>query len=923
MILDRVRGRGLAAALLASAALSTAAFGEGGDPYRRSVAEISAEQGAVSAPAPRIAGPRLTAPRAHLRDNPDSPSDTAASLGAAPIAAPSPAAPQTLGVSFLGASSGETNAFPPDTMGAAGPSQFLVGVNGRIRTFAKATGSADGVLDADMTTFFNSVRQSQPIAYPRVRFDRLAGVWIVTVMNFNVTPASNRILIAVSDSGTITAGTTWTYFSFQHDLDAPIGDTGLFLDYPSLGVDANGLTIGANIFDSGGVFQGTSVHVVRKSRLLAGPGGDLVPSGDVVAFRNLTGTPTGSGPYAPQGVDNLATAAPTVAWLVGVDNAGFGKLVFRKITYSAPGAWPPSGISANSSLSVPATALPLSVPHQGNASGSAGLLDALDDRLMAAVLRNGKIWTAHNIAVTSAGVGSASGDRDGTRWYEVDVSGASPALSQSGTLFDSTASNPRFYWMPAIMVSGQGHAALGTSTAGATQRINAATVGRLSGDTPGTLQAPLLFTSSATSYNPPADPGGPRRWGDYSYTSLDPADDMTMWTIQEYCSAVDTYGVRVVQLLAPPPATPATASPAAVNSGLSSVSVTVTGNAISGSGFYDPGAGYANRIHASVSGSGVSVNSVTYTSPTSITLDLDTIGAGAGPRTITVTNPDGQSKTSASGIITIATGPVPTVTGIAPTSGPAAGGTAVTLTGTDFLAGAGVTIGGAAATSVNVTGATSADAVTPALSPGTLNDVVLTNLDSQKGTLPNGFFADFTDVPQADIFHAYIETLVRNGVTAGCGGGSYCRDASVRRDQMAVFLLKSKYGAAHVPPACSGVFDDVACPGTFTDWIEELAALGVTGGCGGNDYCPSNPVTRAQMSAFLLKTDFGSAYAPPDCTGTVFLDVPCTGGLFDPWIEDLASRGITGGCGGGNYCPGNANTRGQMAVFLVKTFSLQ
>ena len=396
---------------------------------------------------------------------------------------------------------------------------------------------------------------------------------------------------------------------------------------------------------------------------------------------------------------------------------------------------------------------------------------------------------------------------------------------------------------------------------------------------------------------------------------------MTMWTVQEYCSAVDVYGVRVVQLKAPPPATPASASPPAVNAGLTSVLVTLTGTVISGSGFYDPGTGYTNRIQASVSG-GVTVNSVAYTSPTSITLDLNTVGAATGPRTITVTNPDGQSKTSASGILTIATGPVPTVSAIAPTSGPAAGGTSVTLTGTDFIAGAGVTIGGAAATGVNVTGSTSADAVTPALAPGTLNDVTLTNLDNQSGTLADGFFADFTDVPQADIFHSYVEKLVRNGVTAGCGGGAYCRDASVRRDQMAVFLLKSKYGAAHVPPPCTGIFTDVACPGTFTDWIEELSALGVTGGCGGSDYCPTNPVTRAQMSAFLLKTDFGSAYAPPACTGTVFADVPCQGGLFDAWIEDLASRGITGGCGGGNYCPSNPNTRGQMAVFLVKTFSL-
>ena len=64
------------------------------------------------------------------------------------------------------------------------------------------------------------------------------------------------------------------------------------------------------------------------------------------------------------------------------------------------------------------------------------------------------------------------------------------------------------------------------------------------------------------------------------------------------------------------------------------------------------------------------------------------------------------------------------------------------------------------------------------------------------------------------------------------------------------------------------------------------------------------------------------AYVPPACSGTVFNDVPCTGGVFDPWIEDLASRGITGGCGGGNYCPSSPVTRAQMAVFVVKTFGL-
>ena len=138
---------------------------------------------------------------------------------------------------------------------------------------------------------------------------------------------------------------------------------------------------------------------------------------------------------------------------------------------------------------------------------------------------------------------------------------------------------------------------------------------------------------------------------------------------------------------------------------------------------------------------------------------------------------------------------------------------------------------------------------------------------------------------------------------------------------MAVFLLKAEHGFFYVPPPCAGVFADVACPAAFAvDWIEQLAAEGLTGGCGGGNYCPDGVVTRAQMSAFLLKAEHGSSYVPPSCVG-VFGDVPC-GAPFADWIEQLFDEGITGGCGGGNYCPSNPNTRGQMAVFLSKTFGL-
>src|SRR3954468_8105282 len=78
--------------------------------------------------------------------------------------APSTALPQTVGTNF-GALTGplQNGAFPPDTMGAVGPTQFVLFVNGRMSTFNKTTGAADNVLSADPDQFFASVMTPAPV----------------------------------------------------------------------------------------------------------------------------------------------------------------------------------------------------------------------------------------------------------------------------------------------------------------------------------------------------------------------------------------------------------------------------------------------------------------------------------------------------------------------------------------------------------------------------------------------------------------------------------------------------------------------------------------------------------------------------------------------------------------------------------------
>ena len=151
---------------------------------------------------------------------------------------------------------------------------------------------------------------------------------------------------------------------------------------------------------------------------------------------------------------------------------------------------------------------------------------------------------------------------------------------------------------------------------------------------------------------------------------------------------------------------------------------------------------------------------------------------------------------------------------------------------------------------------------------------------------------------------------------------NYCPDSTVTRAQMAVFLLRGIHGSGYTPPAATGtVFGDVPANGFAAAWIEQLVAEGITSGCGGGNYCPNSSVTRAQMAVFLLRAKYTSTYTPPAATGTVFGDVPADG-FAAAWIEQLVIEGITSGCGGNNYCPGNAVTRAQMAVFLQRTFNL-
>lgn len=666
----------LSPAILPQAVAPDPAVGKPGEPIRgvrwtgepgirETVAQIMERERRL----PPIAGlkeieqepPRLRPFR--QRESPDSPAVPAWPPLESVSAVEQILSPQSLGLNFKTIGLSDSGYIPPDSVGDVGKSQIFTMTNGRIRVRSKQSGTLQ--FGPTVDTFFDSVRAGSGVSDPHVRYDRLSARWFVVGINVT-TP--NRVVLAVSDGATITDQTSFTFFQFQFDLVGPTpnADTNRFFDYPTFGVDRHALYIGGNVF-GGGV--NTTTFVVNKADLLAG-------TLTVTAFRQLVSA--GTGPWSPQGVSNDDGTA-SEGYFIGPDMSTFGRLMLRRVI--DPGGIP--AMSGNIPLTVPTTSDPVLQTQQGTGTP----LDSIDDRLFAAAIHKSKItgmatlWTAHNIQVTSAGVGCGTscgaGTRNGSRWYEIGNLTTTPTLLQSGTLFDPAASAPRGYWIPSVAVTGQGHMVLGASMASANDFAGAVVAGRMRDDPPGATQAATIAAAGVAPYV--LLDGSRNRWGDYSQTCLDPEDDQTVWTFQEYADGTNAWALRAIQLKAPPPATPVAANPASVCQGVPSVEVTITGSSSGGSEFFDPGddfggPGFSRRILAGATG-GVGVLTTTLVDATHVNLVLQTTGAASGAQNVTIRNPDRQAATG-TGILTVDPAP-PAV--VASSNGPLCEGATLEL----------------------------------------------------------------------------------------------------------------------------------------------------------------------------------------------------------------------------------------------------
>jgi hypothetical protein len=449
---------------------------------------------------------------------------------------PSAAAPQTIisGTGFAGVGLQDLYdqgiaLIPPDTMGAVGPSHFVEMINGQ---FAVYTKSGSLVTSRTLTTFWSAVTPAGGTTDPHIVYDPHSSRWFVSTLDINNGRNNNDLLIGVSQSSDPTG--SWSLYKVK------AGSSAEFADYDTLGVDDNGVYFGMNMFPKSGGSH-AAIFATAKAPLL---------SGSAITVFEFDGIPDmEASPQPAYNFDAVGSSDP--AWFVASSTTVAQNIEYRTLTWSGG---TPTLSATTTTLSTPVYGF--TAPPTPSLGGTLPV-DSGDDRLMMAVIRDHKLWTARTVAVNSSGK-AVGADRLGAEFLELDVSTTTASLVQSGRAFDTAASNPYFYYYPSVMVNSQGYMVMGFSGSSATEYIGAYATGRLASDPAGQLQPVNLVKAGEGAYTITYG-SGRNRWGDYSFTSLDPTDDQTIWTIQEYAAPTGTvlfgsasrWGTWINPLLAP------------------------------------------------------------------------------------------------------------------------------------------------------------------------------------------------------------------------------------------------------------------------------------------------------------------------------------------------------------------------------------
>ena len=419
----------------------------------------------------------------------------------APVAtAPLAAAPAPLstgdGLDFTAFGTG----WPPDTTGDVGPNHYIQAVNGSVGIYTKSP--LTRVVGLSLNSFFTAAGATGACATgnqgdPTVVYDQISGRWIVS--DFAWTGAISTgpwyQCLAVSKTADPVAGGWWVY--------SVVASTTALNDYPKMSVWGDGIYMTANMFTNASTFAGSRVWAFNRDDLISG------------ATLRYVSFQTSSSYASLLAANARASAVPagTPEYLLSLGTSTSLRMWRMSVNWTTPSA---------STLTGPTNITVASYTRAPSATQPTGdKLDALSDRLMNRVQYTAtgtpSLWVTHSVS---------SGNKGAVRWYQVNVSAATPTLKQSGTYAPDTANNR---WMGSMAVDKVGNAAVGYTKSGSATYPGLWYAGRTAAATAGTFDQ----TEQALVAGTGAQKGGYNRWGDYSDLALDP-DGCTFWYTGEY-----------------------------------------------------------------------------------------------------------------------------------------------------------------------------------------------------------------------------------------------------------------------------------------------------------------------------------------------------------------------------------------------------
>jgi len=400
---------------------------------------------------------------------------------------------------------------PPDTHGAAGPNHVASILNRGYAVWDKLGNLVQGPMSLQQFWQSLGTGPGQPADFvfdPKILYDQHSGRWMVTT-DSNPDTTDSYVLFGISDTNNPSGA--WTLYAIDADPD----DGSHWADYPGFGVDPGHVYITNNMFPvgSGGFFA--RFWVIDKASALAG--GALV--------YDVLDDPLGGFTWQPC----HAFGATPVNYLVGEGWSGGGTsraLRIQEVSF-------PAGVTTLTDLGFIRVADygfdAAFEPDDAPQNGCAQDIETNDYRLLNAVLRNGKIWATNHVDDPVAN-GTA---RTEVAWYEFDPTTADGSGTQP-TIQEGRVSNPSlWYYFPSIAVNADESVAVGFTGSGSASEAGAYYTGRKSTDPAGTMDAPTLLKAGEDPYYKTFGKGK-NRWGDFSATAVDPTDDRTFWTIQEY-----------------------------------------------------------------------------------------------------------------------------------------------------------------------------------------------------------------------------------------------------------------------------------------------------------------------------------------------------------------------------------------------------